>query len=99
MNRLIFLLTALIAIPTFAFSQSKDLNFADRSSVSTALSQFGHKGITVTAGTKTPQDDADDGPGWYISALGKKGNQTWVARLWVSKDWKKGRVISCNKRD
>lgn len=79
-------------------SKAEDLGWIERSSVGEILEQFGHKGMTVLSGTKTEKEDPEDGPGFYISARCKKDGKDYFARLWISSDWKRGRVISVKER-
>ncbi|MDI1336909.1 MAG: hypothetical protein PSU94_12070 [Lacunisphaera sp.] len=80
-------------------ARADDLGWIERSSVQDILKQFGYPGLTVLEGTKTSREDPKDGPGWYISARCKGKDGDYVARLWIATDWKKGRVISCAKRE
>jgi hypothetical protein len=92
----IFLLIAatfLTVHKSLADDDRTSLGWIDRSSVTTVLEQFGYSGYTVVSGYKTSQDDPTDGPGWYITARCQKDDQDYNATLWVSDDWKKGRVI------
>jgi len=84
-----------------ARAEQKELGWIERSSVEGILAQFGHDNLRVVSGYKEAKDDPDDGPGWYITARckDKKTDEDYNASLWVSDDWKKGRVISVRKRE
>jgi hypothetical protein len=100
--------TSLAAVIAFLFvgglfaADRKELKWTERSSVESNLKEsgYGYLKLTVLSGYKEPMDDKKDGPGWSIFArCQNKEKIDYNVKMWVSDDWKKGRVISAKKRD
>ena len=90
-----------LAVVSFVLAaEPKDLGFIEKMSVSELLNSHGYPKLTAVSGTKTSMDTSDAGPGWYIVAMCRRGSsdEDWIARLWVSTDWKKVEIIEVKKR-
>ena len=98
MKTYLLIITALLAIiasPIHAEPGDKSkLGFIEKISVGEVLGQFGHSGMTCTSGNKT-----EDLKGYAIIATCSKGSDTFLVDMWVSLDWKQGRVNSVTKRN
>ena len=96
---LIAFVALFLGISVVLGAERKELGWIERSSVGTILKQFGYH-YTVQSGYKTAQDDPEDGAGWYITVrCQNKDKVDYNGTLWISDDWKKGRVISMKKRE
>jgi hypothetical protein len=80
--------------------ERKGLGWIEMTSVHDVLSQCGRGYLEVMSGYKEPVDDEKDGPGWlmFVRCISKKEKDDYNVRIWVSTDWKQGRIISLRKR-
>lgn len=94
--KLILLILGLACLTPACYAlpgDTEELGYINKLSVTDVLKQLGYPNMTCVEGKRT-----EDVKGYTIVADCVKAGSHYLAVLWVSLDWKEGRVISVTRR-